>query len=152
MIEFKAVDLTDPAVAGLIERHLELMYASSPSCSVHAMTAEDLAKSDARFYAAFEGGVAIAMGALKPINAAHGELKSMHVRADRRGDGLADALLEHLLSVARKSGLSRVSLETGSQEAFAAARAFYGRNGFSTCGPFEGYASDPNSVFMTKAL
>lgn len=80
------------------------------------MTAEDLAGSGAQFFAVFEDGVAIGMGALKPISASHGELKSMHVRADRRGDGVADALLMHLLSVARRNGLSRLSLETGSQE------------------------------------
>ena len=126
------------------------MHASSPACSVHAMDAAALAEADVRFFTVMDQGRAIAMGALKQINADHGELKSMHVRAEHRGAGLADAILAHLIKAARQAGFTRVSLETGSQEAFAAARAFYGRNGFNTCGPFEGYETDPNSVFMTR--
>jgi putative acetyltransferase len=128
------------------------MRASSPACSVHAMEAADLDRSGVRFFAVFDGDDAVAMGALKTIDARHGELKSMHVRRDRRGEGLADAVLAVLINEARALGLARVSLETGSQEAFATARAFYGRHGFSTCGPFEGYGPDPNSVFMTIAI
>ena len=76
----------------------------------------------------------------------------MHVRQDRRGQGLADLILDRLLDEARTAGMERVSLETGSQETFGAARAFYGRNGFTTCGPFAGYTADPNSFFMTRVL
>ena len=78
------------------------------------------------------------------------------VHAMEAGDllsaGLADRMLAHLLAVARDKGLTRVSLETGSQEAFFPARQFYARHGFSTCPPFEGYTPDPNSVFMTLLL
>ena len=116
------------------------------------MDASALAEANVRFFAALEAEEAVAMGALKTINADHGELKSMHVRSDRRGAGLADAILEYLFRAARDAGLARVSLETGSQEPFAPARAFYGRNGFNTCRPFEGYVEDPNSVFMTRVL
>ena len=128
------------------------MRASSPACSVHAMEADDLDAAGVRFFAVFHEDEALAMGALKTISDVHGELKSMHVRRDRRGEGLADSILECLLAEARAAGMTRVSLETGSQKAFAAARAFYGRNGFTTCGPFEGYGPDPHSFFMTKAL
>lgn len=143
---------TDPRLAGLIARHLELMYASSPACSVHAMDAAALDEAGVRFFAVFDREEAIAMGALKPLSAGLGELKSMHVHSDHRGAGLADAVLTCLLQEARRAGLIRVSLETGSQEAFGPARAFYARHGFSTCPPFEGYVEDPNSVFMTRAL
>ncbi|MES2548616.1 MAG: GNAT family N-acetyltransferase, partial [Pseudomonadota bacterium] len=53
---------------------------------------------------------------------------------------------------ARKDGFQRVSLETGVQPTFVAARALYARAGFDECPPFEGYEEDPNSVFMTKVL
>jgi putative acetyltransferase len=43
-------------------------------------------------------------------------------------------------------------LETGSSEAFMAARAMYLKNGFVICGPFGDYKLDPHSVFMTKHL
>ena len=45
-----------------------------------------------------------------------------------------------------------VSLETGSQPAFAPARALYARFGFLPCGPFGAYVEDPNSSFMTRVL
>lgn len=143
---------TDPRVLPLIDSHLQLMRASSPACSVHAMEAAALEATGIRFFAMFDGDGAVAMGALRAISEDHGELKSMHVRHDRRGQGLADAILRVLLDEARAAGMARVSLETGSQEAFGPARAFYGRHGFTTCGPFEGYRPDPNSFFMTLAL
>ncbi len=132
--------------------HLDLMRASSPACSVHAMDADGLERSNVLFVAVFDSDEAVAIGALKALDGTHGELKSMHVRQDRRGQGLADLILDRLLDEARTAGMERVSLETGSQETFGAARAFYGRNGFTTCSPFAGYTADPNSFFMTRAL
>lgn len=152
MIDVREIAPSDPFVADLLEKHLILMRASSPACSVHAMDSTALAEAGARFFVAVEDAAPVAMGALKKIDAAHGELKSMHVREDRRGSGLAKALLAHLLEIARRDGCERVSLETGSQEAFAPARAFYGRHGFNTCPPFAGYVPDTNSVFMTMRL
>lgn len=148
----RAVDPTDPVIAPLIERHLSLMLASSPACSVHAMDASDLAEAGVRFFAAFDGDAPVAMGALKRISNEHGELKSMHVLEERRGQGMADAILGRLLQEASEGGLVKVSLETGSQPSFAPARAFYERHGFSFCPPFEGYVEDPHSVFMTRSL
>ncbi len=111
-----------------------------------------MAEAGVRFFAVFDNEDAVAMGALKHLSASHGEVKSMHVRADRRGEGLADAILGYILDAAREAGLTRVSLETGSQEAFAPARAFYSRHGFAPCPPIEGYMEDPNSVFMTRRV
>lgn len=152
MREAVEVRPTDPRVLPLIAGHLELMRASSPACSVHAMEAADMDEAGVRFFAVLDGDSAVAIGALKMISVSHGELKSMHVRHDRRGQGLADVILSRLMDEARSLGLKRVSLETGTQEAFAPARAFYGKNGFTTCPPFEGYRHDLNSFFMTKTL
>lgn len=116
------------------------------------MDASSLADAGVRFFAAFEDSEAVAMGALKPLSDAAGELKSMHVRMDKRGGGLADAILERLLSTARTAGMHCVYLETGSQADFAPARAFYTRHGFGVCPPFEGYTDDPASVFMARSL
>lgn len=150
--DIRQIAPTDPAVGPLIDTHLELMWTSSPACSVHAMRAADMAEAGVRFFAAFTGAEAVAMGALKVLSGAGGEIKSMHVREGWRGNGLADQMLQHLIAVARASGLERLSLETGSQEVFAAARVFYLRHGFEMCPPFEGYVEDPVSVFMTRAI
>jgi putative acetyltransferase len=94
----------------------------------------------------------MAMGAIKRIDEAHAEIKSMHVLAEARGRGLSKAMLDHLLAIARADGFRRLSLETGIQSTFVAARALYGKAGFQDCGPFGDYDGDPNSVYMTMAL
>ncbi len=150
--DIREVQPDDPRVAPLIERHLKLMWASSPSCSVHAMDARALAEADARFFALFQGDAPVAMGALKVLGDGQGELKSMHVLEGLRGQGLARRILNHLIEVARDQGLDRVSLETGSQPVFEPARAFYRSQAFAECSPFGDYEVDPNSVFMTREL
>ena len=103
------------------------------------MAPDDLAGANAQFFAAFQSGQAVAIGALKVLSPDQGELKSMHVRSDCRGTGLADAMLKTLLTCAQGLGLTRISLETGSQPAFEAARAFYVRHKFQECAPFGDY-------------
>ena len=76
----------------------------------------------------------------------------MRVAPAHRGTGLARRLLEQLLTEARRRGYRRLSLETGSMEFFAPARALYARHGFTACGPFGPYREDPHSVFMTREL
>ncbi|MGI9389032.1 MAG: GNAT family N-acetyltransferase [Boseongicola sp.] len=153
-LTYETVEISsiDPAVLPLISAHLALMRASSPACSVHAMEPTELDDAGARFFAVIDDGKAIAMGALKPLGDGNGELKSMHVLQDHRRSGLARAILLKLLNAARESGMHRVSLETGSQDAFAPARTFYERHGFSKCGPFSDYTDDPASTYMTLCL
>lgn len=139
-------------VLALLQRHLDLMWASSPPESVHALDPEGLATPDIDFFTLAEGGALLGMGAIKRIDGTHAEIKSMHVVAEARGRGLAQRMLDHLIAHARAKGYARLSLETGVQDAFAAARALYARAGFTECGPIPGYAADPNSVFMTRAL
>ena len=76
----------------------------------------------------------------------------MHTAAAHRGKGVAEALLRHILGQATAQGLTRLSLETGSQAGFEPARRLYAKHGFAICGPFADYADDPNSVFMTRTL
>ncbi|MFZ1339728.1 MAG: GNAT family N-acetyltransferase [Paracoccaceae bacterium] len=141
-----------PDLAVLFDRHTADMHADTPPESIHMMDRGALAASGIRFFVMREAGQPLAMGALKRIAAAHAEIKSMHVLVEARGRGLSKSMLEHLVAEAAKDGYARLSLETGVQPTFVAARALYSRAGFAECGPFEGYTPDPNSVFMTKAL
>jgi len=61
-------------------------------------------------------------------------------------------VLAHMIDEARRRGYERLSLETGSFDAFKPAQLLYESFGFTYCGPFAGYVDDPNSVFMTKVL
>lgn len=150
--EIRTTRPDDPKVAALLARHVELMKASSPTCSRHVLETDGLLAADVRFFVLSEAGAAVAMGALKRIAADHAELKSMHVAEHARGRGLARRMLFRLIEAAREDGHARVSLETGAQEVFAPARALYASAGFAICPPFEGYGPDPNSVFMTRAV
>lgn len=94
----------------------------------------------------------MAVGALRQLDAAHAELKSMHTLSSARGRGVGRAMLEHLLDVARERGCTRVSLETGTMAAFAPARALYASVGFTPCAPFAAYRTTANSMCMTLAL
>lgn len=136
----------------LFQRHTADMHADTPPESIHMMDKGALAAPGIRFFVLRDGGPALAMGAYKRIDATHAEIKSMHVLAEARGRGLSKAMLDHLVTTARADGFTRLSLETGIQPTFVAARALYLRTGFEECPPFEGYWDDPNSVFMTKVL
>jgi putative acetyltransferase len=141
-----------PDLALLFDRHTADMHADTPPESIHMMDKGALADPGIRFFVLRDGGTPLAMGAFKRIDADHAEIKSMHVLAEARGRGLSKAMLDHLVAEARKDGFTRLSLETGVQPTFVAARALYARAGFEECPPFEGYCDDPNSVFMTKIL
>ena len=136
----------------LFQRHTADMHADTPPESIHMMDKGALAAPGIRFFVLRDGGEPLAMGAFKRIDDTHAEIKSMHVLAEARGRGLSKAMLEHLVAAARADGFTRLSLETGVQLTFVAARALYARAGFEECPPFEGYSEDPNSVFMTKVL
>ncbi|MDC0948275.1 GNAT family N-acetyltransferase [Gammaproteobacteria bacterium] len=145
--------LSDDSIIALLQRHLTLMRSQSPACSVHALDLDALRAPNIDFWSARQGANhAVGCIALKRINAVHGEVKSMHVIDSERGSGLANALLQTLLVKAKAHGLQRLSLETGSQPGFAAARRFYARHGFAPCAPFDTYVPDPNSAFMTRTL
>ena len=139
-------------LALLMARHTADMHADTPSESIHMMDAGQLATPGIAFFVMRRGGAAVAMGAIKRIDRNHAEIKSMHVLAEHRGNGLSRRMLDHLIAEARAAGFSRLSLETGVQPTFIAARALYAKAGFVDCPPFEGYGPDPNSVFMTKHL
>jgi putative acetyltransferase len=62
------------------------------------------------------------------------------------------ALITQLVELARERGYQRLSLETGSMEAFASARRLYEGAGFTPCPPFGDYTASPNSIFMTLPL
>lgn len=145
----------DPRVAdvlALLERHLAFAQATSPPEDVHALDLGGLLDPALTLFSARRGARLLAIGALKVLDGTHAELKSMHTAEEARRQGVGRAMLDHLVGVARDRGCLQVSLETGSMEAFAAARALYASAGFSACGPFGGYWPSPNSTYLTLRL
>jgi len=141
-----------PDLATLHARHHAAMHADTPPESIHMMPPEALAAPDIAFFVMREGSAVIGMGAYKRFAPDHGEIKSMHVLAETRGRGLARQMLDHLIAQARADGITRLSLETGTQPSFEAARILYLRAGFQDCPPFGSYREDPNSVYLTRAI
>jgi putative acetyltransferase len=76
----------------------------------------------------------------------------MHTTPAARRQGVGRAMIEHLLAVARTRGYQRVSLETGTMEAFAPARELYAAVGFVPCPPFADYTVNPHSVCMATTI
>jgi putative acetyltransferase len=146
------VDPGSPAARVLIERHLAFARASSPPEDVHALDLEELRDADVTFFGIRDEDQLVCMGALKQLDDGHGEIKSMHTAEGLRGRGVGGAMLDHLLTVARARGYGRVSLETGTMAAFAAARRMYAAAGFVVCEPFADYPVSANSVCMTLEL
>ena len=145
--------LDDPQVIGLLRLHLADMHAHSPAESVHALDLAGLRRPDMAFWTIWEEGRLLGCGALKELDAGHGEIKSMRTAPDQLRSGVGAALVSHMLGVARGRGYRRLSLETGSGEAFAPAHALYRKFGFTECGAFGDYpADDPFSRFMSRVL
>jgi putative acetyltransferase len=151
-MQIKTDDLTGPEVIGLLQTHLDYCRATSPPESVHALDLDGLRARNVTFWSIWDGPDILGCGALKELDPDHGEIKSMHTKARERGRGVAAAVVEHIIAQARSRGYRRLSLETGSNEAFAPARALYARFGFVMTEPFADYRPDPNSVFMTLDL
>jgi putative acetyltransferase len=149
------ISTDDPRAADvreLLESHLALMNSITPPEDVHALDLDGLLDPSITFVSFRRDGELLGIGALKQLDDQHGEVKSMHTTRAARGGGVGRAIVEHLLGLARKRGLSRVSLETGSMEEFAPARSLYASVGFTPCGPFADYRPSPNSNFMTLSL
>jgi putative acetyltransferase len=151
-MDIRLDDLSGSQVHALLEEHLRSMAKLSPPESVHALNLDELRKAEITFWTAWSEDVLLGCGALKELNARHGEIKSMRTAIAHRRKGVARAMLAHIIEEARKRSYSRLSLETGSMQAFEPAQSLYATFGFTYCRPFADYIEDPNSVFMTRSL
>ena len=145
-------DLTGAEVAALLEFHLSEMHQWSPACKVHAMPIERLRERDVTFYSAWDGATLAAVGALKELDPARGELKSMRATPAYRGQGAGKAILAHLMGEAQRRGYTWLGLETGRPDPFVPARRLYERHGFAECPAFGDYVSDEFSLCMDRTL
>jgi putative acetyltransferase len=151
-MEIRIDDLRGPEIAELLQEHLDEMFLHSPPESVNALDLERLRQPNITFWTVWDGGELLGCGALKALDETHGEVKSMCTAAKHQRKGVAARLMRHILQTARERGYRRLSLETGSPDAFQPARTMYERFGFEQCAPFGDYVEDPYSVFMTIEL
>jgi putative acetyltransferase len=154
-VEPLVIDVDDPRaddVRALLDRHLAFAHQHTPAEHVHALDLDGLLDPAITFFGGRRDGQLLAVGALKELDETHGELKSMHTLEEARGQGIGRAVLDRLVDIARERGYERVSLETGTMDAFAPARAFYASAGFTPTGRFGDYPDSTTSAFMTLLL
>ncbi len=145
-------DLSKPEVITFLNDHLQHMIRITPPGCVHALDVEALKKPEVTFWSVWEESELICCGALKELNSREAEIKSMRTAPSHLGKGMASRLLKHILAEANRRGYQRVSLETGSYDAFRPARNLYKKYGFKYCEPFSDHIDNPSSVFMTIDL
>jgi putative acetyltransferase len=151
-MEIRIDDLRGPEIAALLTEHLECMARVSPPESRHALDLEKLRRPGITFWTVWDGQQLAGCGALKQIDAAHGELKSMRTAKTHLRRGVASMLVEHIIAEAQRRGYRRLSIETGSMSYFEPARSLYRKAGFKECAAFVGYQPDPNSIFFTREI
>ncbi|WDS37608.1 GNAT family N-acetyltransferase [Pseudoxanthomonas sp.] len=150
--ELRQDDLSGAQIRALLDYHLRQMHANSPPGSVFALDLSGLQAPGMTVWSAWRGQTLVAVGALKDWGDGTGELKSMRTHPDHLRQGAAAAVLEHIIDVAHARGLSRLSLETGSGEAFEPALALYRKRGFRNGEAFGDYTASVFNQFLHLQL
>lgn len=152
MVDIARASLDDPDVIALVTGHHALCMSLSPPESVHALDLAALRHPAVTLWGAWHEGTLAGIGALKVMGGGRGEIKTMHTLAAKRGLGIGGAILAAILAEAERRGYETLLLETGTEDAYAPARALYERAGFVSCAPFADYREDPHSAYYLKPL
>ncbi len=145
-------DLDDARVQALLTVHLAKAREATAEGFAFALDLSGLRVPAIRFFSAWEGETLLGVGALKRMTPDHGEVKSMHTAGAARRRGVGAAMLRHIMDEARATGMTRLSLETGTSAYFQPAVAMYLANGFEPCEPFGDYAASAENRFLTRRL
>ena len=151
-MQIRKDDLLGAEIKALLEQHLAEAAEHSPPESIHALDMNALRNSGISFWTIWDGNDLAGCGALQKLDAAHGEIKSMRTADAHKGKGVASAMLKHIIDEAVACGINKLSLETGSMDAYVPAWALYKRFGFEVCGPFADYVEDQYSIYMTRSI
>ena len=143
--------LTDE-LAQVLQAHWLFCTSSTPIEHVYALDASKLFSPDITVFGARINGELIGVGAMRKLDVVHAELKSMHTLAKSRGLGVGKAMVAHIEDFARNSGIKRMSLETGTNEAFKPARELYKSLGYRSCEAFGEYVLSEDNMCMTKLI
>ena len=143
--------LTDE-LALVLQAHWLFCTSSTPIEHVYALDASKLFSPDITVFGARIDGELVGVGAMRKLDLLHAELKSMHTLAEFRGSGIGKAMVAQIEDFARSSGIERMSLETGTNEAFKPARELYKSLGYNSCDAFGDYVLSEDNMCMTKLI
>jgi len=150
--EIRRENLEGDAARDLLRLHLEAMHTVSPPGSVFALDLSGLTAPDVTVWSAWRAERIAGIGALKDLADHSGEVKSMRTHPEFLRQGVATALLEHIIGVAKSRGMTRLSLETGTGTYFEPALSLYRRRGFSSGAEFADYQRSAFNQFLHLAL
>jgi putative acetyltransferase len=150
-VDIRRDDPAAPHVADLLEHHLREVRQVMADYGF-ALDAAGLSAPNVTFWTVWQGEALAGFGALKELDATHGEVKSMRAASAARRTGVGRALLDHIVAEARRRGYARLSLETGTAPMHAPAIALDRSAGFDACAPFADYRASPHNQFMTLPL
>ncbi len=151
-MDIRTGELRCVQVMALLQAHHEDMLRHSPAESVHAFDVSALEAPSVTFWSVWLNDELAGIGALNALDNTHGEIKSMRTSVAHKRKGVARTLLNHIIAHSKACHYQKISLETGTAEAFLPAQTLYRACGFRLCQPFAHYQADPFSVFMTKDL
>jgi putative acetyltransferase len=145
-------DFDDPQVIDLLRFHLSGMQEDSPPGTSYALDLSGLRAPAITFLTAWHGERLLGCGALKELLPQAGEIKSMRTWPEHLRKGVAAAILAEILTLARSRNYRRLSLETGTSEAFEPALAMYRRHGFVNGPVFGDYRESDFNQFLHLEL
>lgn len=141
-------DLSGEPTRELLALHLAGMHENSPPGHVFALDSSGLQAANVTVWSAWDGAALAGIAALKELGGGLGELKSMRTHPRYLRKGVGTALLEHIIGEARRRGLRRLSLETGSGSAFEPALTLYRKRGFKEGEAFADYRRSDFNQFL----
>ena len=147
-MDIREDDLTRAQTLDLLRIHLAGMHANSPPGHVFALELSGLKHPDITVWSLWDGDTVCGIGALRQLDACVGEVKSMRTHPDHLRRGVGRRLLDHIIAEARRRGLRRLSLETGSGEAFQPALRLYRQRGFVNGAAFDDYVASDFNQFL----
>jgi putative acetyltransferase len=152
VLEIREDDLASEPVRALLALHLADARSKTPAEYAFALDLSGLQTPDITVWTAWAGPALAGIGALRDLGDGSGEVKSMRTDPQHLRRGVANAILEHIIGEARRRGLSRLSLETGTGPAFAPAVALYHKRGFADGEPFANYQPSDYNRFLHLGL
>ena len=141
-------DLTHPDVHALIALHLNHMDDHSPQDSSYTLDLSGLQHDKITVWTIWQDKALLGCGALHELSADWAEVKSMRTHPDHLRKGVAAAMMEHMLNVARLRRYKKLSLETGTTPAFDPALKLYRKYGFANGAVFADYRESPYNQFL----
>lgn len=142
----------DYEVNKLLKKHFIELRSVSPEGSTHVLDINGLKNASIKFWSLWEENKLVGCGALKFLEANHGEFKSIRVADDFRKKGYGKKIIYHLISESKEIGIKKLSVETGSGNFFLPARKLFTSCGFKPCDPFAHYKLDPNSCYFNLII